>query len=341
MLTERCVAHYFLATCTWSSRLVPAHSLCSILLIVHFRKVAPDCPIKNAISDCSRSPSSRRPSKRDADSDEQPPSKRQKPSSSGLVPNSIPRTRQRVGDYTEHDTFDSTLPFEPCTAVETELDILYDRAEEQAAIMQDLEKDADKILTEECATAFALLDQFESEKDADDDAETETIGGPSMVWDHNQDLVQLQASETVQNPSSTPTKKVVQFDLSAATIINPSQSVEMPSLENSNSCHQNDSPPSSVPTPVDSDEHTRSASFAHSEEESDGFEGTSQVTVSVDVPTVLNRPTSTPDEREISPNDRSDNAVNCIICDGKYFNNIINIINYYHCRRDFSKTIWS
>ena len=293
MLSDRCVEHYFLSGFTWSTRLIPAHSLCSILTIVHFRKVASDCPIKNAILDCSKSPP-RRNYKRHPDRDDQPPSKRQKSNCSSSKSNAIPNSISRVQQYTEHETFDSSLLLEPNTAVETEMDILYDEAEKRAALIQDLVDEGDKATARDCAVAFAVMDQLEAEQDDED--ETETVGGPSLVWDHNSELVQLQNPTTTTASSSTPSKKSVQFNLSGSA----------PSRDCSN-----DSAPSSVPTPVESDEFTRSSSFNRScTDDDDSYEGSSQMTLSMDIPTVPNRPkTSTRDEREVSLNERSDNAM--------------------------------
>ena len=318
MLTDRCLEHYFLGTCTWSSQLVPAHSLCSILVIVQFRRVAPDCPIKNAILDCSRSPP-RRNSKRDSDYNDHPPPKRLKSNSSSTSKSCFgASTSSRVRQSNEHDTFDSTLPLEPNTAVETELDILYGLAEARDNYIRCIEQDVEKALNEDCATAFALLDEIEAEKpNDDDDADTEITGVPSLVWDPNQDLLQLQQStQPPATTSSTPSKKTVQFDLSSSSLKICDQS-----HENSNGRQQNDSPPSSVPTPIDSDDHAHSASFMPSEDEEE-YEGQSQVTVSMDIPTVANRPlTSTRDEREISLNERSDNALNSAdLMTGEKFN---------------------
>ena len=226
-----------LSSCTWSTRLVPEHALCSILCILDFRPASANQPIKKAISDVSRSPPNRR--RRRPTDDDHPPSKRraseylastsgsnetqlrvirQAPenhavTSCGIQVNTVPRVA--YAPYHE-PTFDESLMLEK-ESIETnveaeaelELSILYDEAEYRDACAQHAAE-----VAEDCSVAFEILNQFENEETENDEEHTQpqatqdTVSVQDMAWDHNADLINLHSNgnSSSQNISSTPTR---------------------------------------------------------------------------------------------------------------------------------------
>ena len=263
LITTRCQARHFLSQCTWSTRLIPPHSLCSILMIVQFRPVAPDHPMKLAILDMSRSPPN---PKRRHGSGPQPPSKRHcgqaEPSSSKSTSNSTTTTttqvlakaralrKELVTAKEWEDTFEDSLgSFTPMaikdvdTVVETELNLLYDQDEIRQAECDT--SNYEEAIAAVHADGFDILDQLESEAKK---GEPSTLGPHSLTWDNNQDLISLQPPSTL---SSTPSKKKVQFSTSISNANETEH--EFPSYDRSN-----DSAPSSKPDDSydsSSDEH--------------------------------------------------------------------------------------
>ena len=316
--------HYFLSQCTLSSRLVPAHNLCSILMIVTFRRVEPNNPIKNAILDVSRSPPNRNSKRRPDDRDPQPPTKRQKSSSgqgNGLIPNYYSRRPS------ENDTFDESLMFvaptsvEPDTQVETELDILYTESEKREAEMN--EHGYDEAISNDHRVGFQIIDELEIEEHAvatnasqsvqsmeQDTDVTEAEGcNPSLIWDNDHDLVNLQTSVKPTH-GSTPSKRV-QFQMASELLIIENDENDEKNKNNISAGSDsiptrdrpNDSPPSSCPEPLDSEELDLTGP------EMENHEVASQITVSMETATVSNRPLLPNDSNnEISLHERSDNA---------------------------------
>ena len=288
MLTRRCLRGYFLTSLTFSTRLIPAHSLCSLLVIMQFRPVQLDNPMKNAIAAVSRSPPDR---KRRFDDQDQPPNKRSRHdgpavSTSGIVVNTIPRTHVKVGQaITMHDTFDESFTWEPTTICETELGALYDESDQRKADYQAVVDEAAEVTAADCQTAFEVLDQIADEEAeaealaefhdyqedrrirleiAQLDKEAENASMPSLIWDHNHELINLQAATTESGTTSTTT----------------------PPAPDSN-----DSPPSSVP----SNPYERSGAPSDEQE----HESTSQLTMSVET----NQKSTVPTREEAIQND--------------------------------------
>ena len=325
MVTPRCQNRYILQHLTWSTRLINAHSLCSILCILDFRRI-PTVQRPLSIQD---SPNSR--SKRPHDDDTHPAPKRRRnlaseAISNGQVQPTISTTTAAQPVDAPDVTFEESLLLEKETGAKdvgdsnndvddeqtaAEMQMLYD---EYHPTSEDIRLEYEEALAKDCDTVFEVMDQLKSELILE--LGFDPSDSDSMLWDDYCDLINM--SKLQESPvESTPSPKIH---------LHPSNIKTTPVFS-----RPDDSPPSSAPTPPSSVERDVTPS-------NDSIETPSQLTMILQGPQPRSADTFQVPEHVLI--DHSDNAL-----DSEYIILITSILfdllqsrTYIYFRYHFPKT---